>query len=114
MRIKGLFGLLLAACLVLSPVVRAAHDSDQIKARSNHSEANKTWRQKINLSELKQHAFAGDAEAQFALAKMYEEGKGGLPKSLAHALSWYEEAARNGLARAAKRIARLSSDAKKE
>ena len=38
----------------------------------------------------------GSAGAQYGLAQIYEEGRGGIPQDFAYALSWYEEAARNG------------------
>lgn len=60
----------------------------------------------LKLVEAK--ALAGDAKAQFELGKMYELGKGGSKPDLASALSWYEEAARNGLKVASYRIKMLN------
>ncbi len=53
-------------------------------------------------------ALAGDAKAQFELAKIYELGTAGVKPDLASALSWYEEAARNGLKVASYRIKMLN------
>jgi TPR repeat protein len=59
---------------------------------------------------LTKRAYAGNAKAQYALAKMYEEGTEGLPKNFAIALSWYEEAARNGMKLAAARLQHLEEE----
>lgn len=60
-----------------------------------------------SLKSVEAKALAGDAKAQFELAKMYEHGKAGGKPDLASALSWYEEAARNGLKVASYRIKML-------
>lgn len=61
-----------------------------------------------SLEKLEAKALAGDAKAQFELAKMYELGKAGGKPDFASALSWYEEAARNGLKVASYRIKMLN------
>ena len=61
-----------------------------------------------SLKIVEAKALAGDAKAQFELAKMYELGKAGGKPDLASALSWYEEAARNGLKVASYRIKMLN------
>lgn len=96
---KGLIGLMLALTFVLSPVVRAEMNWEK-------STVSKEFRPTLNV--LTKRAYAGNAKAQYALAKMYEEGAEGLPKNLAYALSWYEEAAHNGLKIAAKRLKHLA------
>lgn len=45
---------------------------------------------------LRERAEAGDAEAQFTLAKNYEAGRGGLKKDYAQAQHWYRMAAEQG------------------
>ncbi len=59
------------------------------------------------IQSLKNQAFSGDAKAQFKLAFLYETGKGGLPKDFGYALSWYEEAARNGSKAASRKLKTL-------
>ncbi len=61
-----------------------------------------------SLKSVEAKALAGDAKAQFELAKMYEHGKAGGKPDFASALSWYEEAARNGLKVASYRIKMLN------
>ena len=61
-----------------------------------------------SLKAIEAKALAGDAKAQFELAKMYEHGRAGGKPDLASALSWYEEAARNGLKVASYRIKMLN------
>jgi TPR repeat protein len=45
---------------------------------------------------LRQRAAAGDAEAQFNLAKMYEAGRGGLKQDYVEAERWHRRAAEQG------------------
>lgn len=61
-----------------------------------------------SFQNLEAKALSGDAKAQFELAKLYEEGRFGLEKNFSYALSWYEEAARNGLKIAVYRLKMLS------
>lgn len=61
-----------------------------------------------SLKSVEAKALAGDPKAQFELAKMYELGKAGGKPDFASALSWYEEAARNGLKIASYRIKMLN------
>lgn len=51
-----------------------------------------------------QAANQGSAPAQFQLGRIFEEGRGSIKKDLAYALSWYEEAARNGFKSAARKL----------
>lgn len=60
-----------------------------------------------SVQSVEAKALSGDANAQFELAKMYEEGRG-VEKDFSYALSWYEEAARNGLKIASYRIKMLN------
>lgn len=60
-----------------------------------------------SVSSVEAKALSGDAKAQFELAKMYEEGRG-VQQDFSYALSWYEEAARNGLKIASYRIKMLN------
>jgi TPR repeat protein len=55
-------------------------------------------------SEIYNKALAGDPRAQFTPATLYEKGQGGFKKDIAYALSWYEEAARNGFKMAVFRL----------
>lgn len=48
----------------------------------------------------------GAAQAQFNLAQIYEEGRG-TKSDMAYALSWYEEAARNGYKVASEKLRTL-------
>jgi len=45
---------------------------------------------------LLERALKGDVEAQFELGKNYEAGRIGLPRDLAQAQHWYQEAANQG------------------
>lgn len=91
----------IAAAFLLSPVVRAtgSHESApaQLVSVAEYPEFKK----------LVRDAHAGNAQAQYALALIYEEGRGGIQQDLAYAMSWYEEAARNGLKRANDRLHKL-------
>ena len=62
-----------------------------------------------SLQNLEAKALSGDAKAQFELAKMYEDGRANGKADIAYALSWYEEAARNGLKVASYRIKMLGN-----
>ena len=46
----------------------------------------------------------GLAQAQFQLGLIYEEGRKGVEKSTPEAISWYEEAARNGFQKAIEKL----------
>ncbi len=54
-------------------------------------------------------ALNGDANAQYQLAQLYENGQGGMKKNLGSAVSWYEEAAHNGLKIALNRLQKLAT-----
>ena len=45
------------------------------------------------IDDYKREAAAGKAEAQFALARLYESGQRGLPKDYAESAKWYRKAA---------------------
>lgn len=66
--------------------------------------------ERVDLKTLTRRAHAGNAHAQYALALAYEEGRGGIKKDVATALSWYEEAARNGLKIAIERLHSLTGE----
>ena len=53
----------------------------------------------VSVAELTKMAQAGDAEAQFALGRAYETGKG-VPQNDDRAFIWYQKAAEQGLAKA--------------
>lgn len=112
---RGLFTSLVILNLLLSPAGRA-HNSDE--SAQNHPQyfAGRKFElknaSKTNLDSLKHQAHVGNAKAQFALGLIYEQGHGGVKKDLAYAISWYEEASRNGLKAAAKRLASLTSSDK--
>jgi TPR repeat protein len=55
-------------------------------------------------------ALGGDARAQYQLAELYEKGQGGMKKDLGSAVSWYEEAAHNGLKIALSHLRKLDTD----
>ena len=64
---------------------------------------------KVDVPALTQRAYAGNANAQYALASLYEQGGSGVKKDLSYAVSWYEEAAHNGLKVATEKLKLLSS-----
>lgn len=51
----------------------------------------------------------GFARAQFSLGVIFEEGRPEVKRDVAYALSWYEEAARNGLTLAVERLHRMTA-----
>ncbi|MCM2280384.1 MAG: sel1 repeat family protein [Bdellovibrionaceae bacterium] len=53
-------------------------------------------------------ALQGLARAQFNLGRIFEEGRPEVKRDVAYALSWYEEAARNGLKSATDRLHTLT------
>lgn len=63
---------------------------------------------KVDVPALTQRAYAGNANAQYALASLYEQGGSGVKKDLSYAVSWYEEAAHNGLKVATEKLKVLS------
>lgn len=65
---------------------------------------------RVDLQALTRRAQAGNAHAQYALAMIYEEGRGGIKQDLATALSWYEEAARNGLKIAVEKLRAITDN----
>lgn len=97
MKFNGTLASLVMINLLLSPVGRAENAVE--KHAGVPSSLGET-----HLHELKKLAFAGNAKAQFSLGLIYEEGRGGIKKDLAYALSWYEEAAHNGLKAAANKL----------
>lgn len=52
------------------------------------------------IKEIEVQAFAGNAEAQHDLAAIYTAGHGGVKQDFGKAVSWFEEAAINGIANA--------------
>jgi TPR repeat protein len=78
-----------ALTLCFAPIVRA-QNVDEIYASQNIQPLTK------ELQALSNKAAAGNAKAQFALGQAYETGAAGVRKDVATAMSWYEEAARNG------------------
>lgn len=77
---------------------------------SSAASADPTVPSLFDIRRIRAEAFRGNAQAQFDLAVLYEEGRGGIKRDLAYALSWYEEAARNGLRLAREKLARLSHE----
>lgn len=67
--------------------------------RQSYSEAVRWYRAAANQ---------GLARAQFHLALIFEEGRPEVKRDVAYALSWYEEAARNGFKSAVERLRRLT------
>jgi localization factor PodJL len=110
MKTKAVFAVAIATSCIVCPVGRADIPSEhQALPAAKHAKPSGA-KSRIDIRELKDQAIAGNPQAQFALAKMYEIGAGGLPKSLAYALSWYEEAARNGHRIAIRKIASLARE----
>ena len=97
----GLAGIA-AATLLLSP---SGHAEKEIKANTPKAARS----ERLSIKELTARAFAGNAHAQFALGIVYEEGRSGLKASLPDALSWYEEAARNGSKLASQKLRLLTT-----
>ena len=64
---------------------------------------------KVDVPALTKRAYDGNANAQYALASLYEQGGNGVKKDLSYAVSWYEEAAHNGLHIAAEKLQNLSN-----
>lgn len=100
MKFKGILAALIMMNLLLSPVGRA-QNSDEKLAGVRQEQARL---KQVDLEDIKRRAFAGNAQAQFALGLIYEEGRDGIKKDLAYALSWYEEAAHNGLKSAIQKL----------
>ncbi len=96
-----LFAVGAALTLCFAPITRA-EKLDEIFASEQQAH---TISQEIQT--LTSKANSGNASAQFRLAYLYENGKGGLRKDLSYAISWYEEAARNGNRAAAKKLKTL-------
>lgn len=90
-----------ALTFMLSPNGRAE------KLEEKNASRQQSLSERIDLRDVTARAYAGNAQAQFSLGLIYEEGRGGIKRDLAYALSWYEEAARNGLKVATDRIRNL-------
>jgi len=105
MRVKAHLAILAAATFLLVPNGRAQ------KIEEKAAGTRKTQSERIDLDGLTAKAYAGNANAQYSLAVIYEEGHGGIKKDLAYALSWYEEAARNGFKAASRKIRELHDHA---
>ena len=60
----------------------------------------------MDLKKIKKLAESGDAEAQFNLGVMYEDGKG-VPQSYAEAVKWFRKAADQGYAKAQFSLGRI-------
>jgi TPR repeat protein len=60
--------------------------------------------QSISFATLIQKAQMGDPQSQYELAIAYDQGLGEVRKNQAYALSWYEEAARNGVKAASDKL----------
>ena len=65
--------------------------------------------QEMSLEELKQKAEQGDADAQFNLGTMYENGQG-VPQDYAEAVRWYRMAADQGDAYAQYKLGVMYAD----
>ena len=64
----------------------------------------------LELGEYIAAAKAGDAQAQYKVAKLYEDGMLGLEEDEDVAFAWYMESAQNGYADAMYRIAEAYED----
>lgn len=95
--------LLIAMNLILTPAGRA-QNSKKGKVAPTPPAPDQVH---IELDSLTTAAYAGDAKAQFALGLVYERGLGGIKIDQAFAMSWYEEAALNGLKAAEIKLATL-------
>lgn len=73
------------------------------------SKALKTLMIAIALRELRPLAEQGDAEAQYNLGVMYNEGKG-VPQDYTEAVNWYRKAAEQGFASAQYRLGNMYKD----
>lgn len=92
----------IAVAFMLSPVVRATGTHEASPSRL------KSVAEYPEFKRLVRDAHAGNPQAQYALAIIYEEGRVGIQKDIAYAMSWYEEAARNGLKRANDRLHKMA------
>ena len=72
----------------------------------------KNANQRLNLSHLKQDAYAGDRRSQLLLGSLYEDGKQGLGKNLPEAAKWYRKAAEQGYPQAQYNLGLLYEDGK--
>ena len=64
----------------------------KMAAAQNHMQAKEILEREIVLKS----AESGDVKAQYKLARFYEKGTGGFPKSIAKAFVWYKNAAKQG------------------
>jgi TPR repeat protein len=92
-----------ALTLCFAPNLRAENTDEKFIAE------NPVRRISLEVQQLERKANDGSAKAQFKLAEMYEQGRGGLARNQGTALSWYEEAARNGNSEARKRLRAFGS-----
>lgn len=102
MRTKIILAAATALTFCLSPNVRA-ENLDEIFA------AEKVKPLSREVQALTKKAVSGNAKAQFALAQVYEKGGKTVRRDVATAMSWYEEAARNGNKAALKRMRTLGA-----
>jgi TPR repeat protein len=103
MRTKISLATIAALTLLLSPSGHAERVEEKTEIGTKIGVAH------INVREITARANAGNAQAQFSLGLIYEEGRDGNKRDLAYALSWYEEAARNGFKRAAEKIRQITA-----
>ena len=85
--------ILLALALTLSAVSGSADTRDDISAAFNRGD----YKSAVRL--LRPLAEQGDAEAQYNLGVMYDQGYG-VPQDYAEAMKWYRKAAEQGDAEA--------------
>lgn len=93
-----------AIALLCAPAVSAQDAGEGYEAGVAAFEAENYERAKEILLPL---AEAGDAQAQYVLAKLYENGGEGVMRSLTKAADWYRLAAESGLADAQNNLALL-------
>lgn len=103
MKSRILFAAGLGLTLCFAPITRAEKLDEMFAAAKPVVSASK------EIQALTNKANSGNSSAQFKLAFMYENGKGGLKRDESYAISWYEEAARNGNKAASKRLKVLGS-----
>jgi TPR repeat protein len=95
----------LASFAALTLFFSANGIAQRVDECASHVYTSQTDRTK--LAHITKKAYAGNPRAQFALAQVYETGAMGAQKDIVYAMSWYEEAARNGHRLASDNIRRL-------
>ena len=105
-------------CLALLLTANAAHALAADDATSKQTADFRQWQKRADaeqaaadsaLTDLRQRAVAGEAEAQFELGFLYNEGQG-VPQDYGKAHAWYEKAAAQGFPEAQQNLGVLYAE----